>query len=203
VTTSTERRTAICLDVDGIISTVPLLSIIAAGVDLIDETVAVQAIVNEATLPPKRAIGLQLRILSEVRTEDAKRSLMSIPTNPDIMSIIASKPGRVFGMTALPRIWVEGMSAQLGIPLYATDVQVGKNRMIQVDAIVEGSDVVDELHSSFDQVVAVGSAINDVRLLDAADVAVVFGPDPPKSIRAIADYWVTTGRALCKLLAPL
>ena len=68
--------------------------------------------------------------------------------------------------------------------------------------ILDKGATVRELKKNCDKIIAVGESFNDVPMFKAADISIAFGGvhKPVDAAIAVADYFVSDGGALCRLL---
>lgn len=194
---------AIVVDVDRTLVTTPLVTMIAASVDLVDEVEVLDEALGNGRLPFERSIRLLCRLLGDVPVSEASRRASVAGLDGDVLEAIGTKAERCWFVTGLPGCWTDSLGERLPGALVSSTATVVDDRLVTVDEVLDKAEHVRRLHDSFDTVVAVGSALDDLPMLEAADVRVVFGSNPPTDLREIADYWVTSGRALCQLLRPL
>lgn len=194
---------AFVVDVDRTLVTTPLVTMIAASVDLVDEVEVLDEALGNGRLPFERSIRLLCRLLSDVPVSEASRRVSVAGLDGDVLEAIATKADRCWFVTGLPDCWTGSLGERLPGELVSSTATVVDDRLVAVDEVLDKAAHVRRLRDSFDTVVAVGSGLDDLPMFEAADVRVVFGLNPPTGLRDIADFWVTSGRALCQLLRPL
>lgn len=199
----TPGQVGICIDLDGVLVTTPVMLMVASAVDLVEEVDVLTRATESGELPFARSVRLRCRILDEVPVSEARRRAAVTTFDPDVAAVVRAKAGRCHLVTALPDCWVDGVADGLSADVVASPARVEGDRLVEVVDVVDKGDVVRDLKDRYDLVVGVGSGANDLSMLEAADVAVVYGPQPPPLLRQQADYWVTSGRGLWELLRPL
>ena len=196
-------RVGFCFDLDGTLISTPILPMIAAAVDLVEEVEVLVQATEAGALPFARSLRTCCKILDEVPVTEARRRASVATADPEVAAVIASKAGRTHAFTPLPDCWLEDLSLPRGCELMSSRARVDGDRLLEVPQVLDPAAAVGELRKRYDTIVAIGAGVSDLPMLEASDVRIAFGVRPPGPVRDIADYWVTTGKALWQLLRPL
>lgn len=195
--------TALCFDLDGVLISTPLVALVASATDIGEEIEVLTKATDDGLLPFARSLRLRCRLLRDVTLDEAQRRIRAAAVNQELAAFIATRPDRCFAVSGIPDVWAEPLAERLGCRILASAAVVEDGRVADVPAPLDKAEAVAALRADFDRIVAVGSGSNDLGMMEAADVRVAFGFDPPDPVREVADHWTTTGRALCQLLRPL
>lgn len=193
----------LCIDLDAVLVSTPLMLMVASAVDLVEEIGVLTRATESGELPFDRSLRLRCRILEDVPVSEARRRAAVATLDPDVSALVLSAADHCQLVTSLPACWLTDLAARLGTDVIASESLVESDRLVALTEIVDKAAVVHQIRSRCDSVVAVGAGANDLAMLEAADVRVAFGARPPRAVRELADYWVTSGRALWQLLRRL
>jgi phosphoserine phosphatase len=196
-------RVGFCFDLDGTLVSTPIFPMVAAAVDLVEEIEVLGRATESGELPFARSLRQRFRILSEVSVTEARRRVGVAAVDADVAAVLAAKVDRSHVLTMLPDCWVPGLAERFGCEVLASSTTVQDDRLHEVTEVIDKGATVLRLRERYDQVVAIGADAGDLAMLEAADIAVAFGLDATPAVRAVADYWVTSGRGLWQLLRPL
>lgn len=192
-----------CFDFDGTLVSTPVLPMVASAVDLVEEIEVLGRATDAGELPFARSMRLRCRILDGVPVSEARRRVAVASFDSEVAAVLRAKADRSHVLTALPDCWIPDLAEQLGCAVYASTARVEGDRLVEVSEVIDKAAVVAGLREQYSTIVAIGSDAGDLAMLEAADVRVAFGAAPPGPVRDVADYWVTSGRALWALLRPL
>lgn len=198
-----ENTVGFCFDLDGTLVSTPILSMVAAAADLVEEIEVLGRATDAGDLPFERSMRLRCRILADVSVSEARRRAQVATFDSDVAAVIADKAERSVVLTGLPEPWLPDLAERLGCEVVGSSAEVDDDRLVRLTEVIDKAAQVERLRERCDTVVAVGSGADDLSMLEAADVSVVFGAKPPAAIRDAGQYWVTSGRALWELLRPL
>lgn len=192
-----------CFDLDGVVVESPLFPLIARVSSYVEEVEVLTRASDEGLLPFESSLRVRCRLLDDLDPAVVSRQLDHVRYAPEIVDFIERNADRCTVVTSNLNVWVAKIGEVLGCDLRASSAAVGERGTVVPDTLLDKADVVEELRRQGDPVVAVGSGINDVGMLEEADIAVAYGVRPNEGVRSISDYWVTGGKGLCLLLASL
>jgi phosphoserine phosphatase len=195
--------TAFCIDLDGTLVSTPLIPLVASASDIFEEIEVLTAAAEQGLIPFARSLRLRCRLLRDVPLSEARRRIGFAAVNEDLLGFVHERRDRCFVVTGVPDCWVTPLADRFGCPILSSRARVEGDALVDLDEALDKGDAVRGLRDRFDTIVAVGSSVNDLPMFEAADVRVAYGMDLAPGIRETADYWTTSGRALCRLLTPL
>lgn len=195
--------TAFCIDLDGTLVSTPLIPLVASASDIAEEIEVLTAATEQGLIPFARSLRLRCRLLRDVPLSEARRRIGFAAINEDVLAFVRDRRDRCFVVTGVPDCWISPLVDRFGCGIFSSTARVEGDSIVDLDEALDKGDAVRALRDRFDTIVAVGSSVNDLPMFEAADVRVAFGLDLAPGIRETADYWTTSGRALCRLLTPL
>lgn len=166
----------ICLDLDGTAVATPLFLMVASAVDLVEEIEVLSQATQSGQLPFARSLRLRCRILEDVPVSEASRRLGVATVDRHVAQVIEAKRDRVHLITELPDAWLSGLAERLGCDIVSSTADVRDDRLIAVPEVIDKVAAVERLKERYDTVVAVGSGVDDLGMLQAADVRVRSAP---------------------------
>jgi len=195
--------TAFCIDLDGTLVSTPLIPLVATASDIAEEIDVLTTATEQGHIPFARSLRLRCRLLRDVPLSEAKRRIGFAAVNEDVLAFVRERRDRCFVVTGLPDCWATTLEERFQCPIVSSTARTEGDALVDLVEVLDKGEAVRALRDRFDTIVAVGSSVNDLPMFEAADVRVAFGMDLAPGIRETADYWTTTGRALCRLLRPL
>lgn len=198
-----ENRIGFCFDLEGAVVATPVLSMVAAAADMTEEMEILSRATEAGDLPFARSLRLRCRIVDDVPVSEARRRASVASFNTEVAAVIRAKSDRSHVLTDLPDCWLPDLADRLGCEVIGSEADVVEDRLRALSSVNDKAEALARLRDRYDTIVAIGSGASDLGMLEAADVRVIYGLDPPDSLRSIADYWLTSGRAMWALLRPL
>lgn len=196
---------AICLDLDGTITTQEILPRIARELDLYEEIRLLTEATMKGVLSFEKSFKLRCRLLADVPLSRVREIIADTPLQPDIEAFIAANRERCFVATGNLDAWIQPLVDRLGCAFFSSEAQTSGDRLTGVARIVDKGDAVRQIEKRFPGVIAVGDGINDAPMFEAASVSIAYSGvhDAVPALVDLADFVVTEGKALCRLLAML
>ncbi|MEW6152643.1 MAG: HAD-IB family phosphatase [Actinomycetota bacterium] len=195
--------TAFCIDLDGTLVSTPLVPLVASASDIAEEIEVLTAATEQGAIPFARSLRLRCRLLRDVPLSEARRRVGYAAVNEDMLAFVRLRHDRCFVLTGAPDCWVAPLAERFGCEIISSRARTEGDHLVDLEMALDKGDAVRGLRARFETIVAVGSSVNDLPMFEAADVRVAYGFDLAPGIRETADYWTTSGRALCRLLTPL
>ena len=195
--------TAFCIDLDGTLVSTPLMPLVASASDIAEEIEVLTDATRQGLIPFPRSLRLRCRLLRDVPLSEARRRVGFAAVNEDVLEFVRERRDRCFAVTGMPDCWVSPLADRFGCQIVSSRASTDGDTLVDLEMALDKGDAVRELRPRFDTIVAVGSSVNDLPMFEEADVRVAYGTDLAPGIRETADYWTTSGRALCRLLRPL
>lgn len=193
------NKTVVVMDIDSALTIAPVFSMVASAADLMEEVGVLTRATHNGELPFARSVKLRTRLLAEVAVSEAQRRVAVTPLDPDVLACVRALGERIYLMSEAPGCWLTEFQERLGIPIAASKALVENDRLTGLVSVLDKAEVIGELRAEYDRIVAIGSDLGDVALLEHADVGVAIGLSVPSEVRTLCRYWVTGGRGLCQL----
>lgn len=198
--------TGFCFDFDGTVTDRELLPYLAESLDLADEIGVLTKATIEGHLDFRRSFKLRCRLLSAIAVSKVHELVQNVRLQPELAEFIQARAGRCAIVTGNLDCWIGPYVAEhLGCHLFSSRAAVEDDHLVRVDDILDKGAAVEALRREYgwDRVVCVGDGMNDVAMLEQADIAVAYGAihDPCKSAAEAAHYIVHNPRALCNLIS--
>ncbi len=186
-------------DLDGTVTTVETLPLLANELGLSTEINFLTALTLNGTIPFDISFRLRYSILKEIPSERIAEIMATVPLNVEIEKFIREHRSECVIVTGNLDRWIEPISARIGCEIYASTVEDGRLNVLDKGAVIR------RLKKTVDRVIAVGESFNDVSMMEAADVSIAFGGvhRPIDAAVSTADYVVFDGATLCRLLSAL
>ena len=195
--------TGFVIGLEGVVVTTPVMSLVASVTDFVEEIDVLIEAADSGRLASERTLELCVKLLRDHPLGDIVRRVGAVSLDQDVLRFLQADPARSHVVTSLPDAWVTPIFEQLPCATEAASGVVEEGRLTAIHAKADKRAVVERFRHEFDTVVAVGAGSDDVAMLEAADLKVVFGDAPPRSVVEIADYLTPTGGALWNLLTSL
>jgi len=198
-------ETAYCFDLDGTVTRDEILPQIARVAGIYDEIQVLTEATLRGILPFEKSFRLRCKLLANVPISTVHEVVKAVPLDPDIRDFIASRSSHCFIITGNLDVWVRPLLDVLGCRSYTSHAECDDDRLGAVADVLYKGDAVKEVRRDFARVIAVGESMNDVSMLEEADVAIAYAGvhDPVPEVLDSVHYVVTNGRGLCRLLNTL
>lgn len=194
--------TAFCFDLDGTVTTQEILPQIAAAAGLSDEIQVLTEATLKGVLAFEKSLRLRCRLLADIPLSEVHRIVAGIPLDSDIRAFIAENRSRCFIVTGNLDLWVKPLLDRLGCRAYTSEASYSNGRLGPLNRILYKGDAIADVRRSFDRVIAIGESINDIAMLEAADVGVAYAGvhQPVAEVLDTCLYVANNGKGLCRLL---
>ena len=196
--------TKFVFDLDGMITKVETLPLLAAELDLADEMKILTDLTLSGKSPFDKSFKLRYLILRNIPPKKIRDIMAAIELDEEILAFIAAHKKNCAVVTGNLDCWIEPLVAKLDCEIFSSTSELDDNSPVLTKILDKGA-TVRELKKTCDKVVAVGESFNDVSMFEAADVSIAFGGvhKPVDAAISVADYVVFDSGALCRLLKTL
>lgn len=197
-----------CFDFDGTVTDRELLPYIAEAVDLADEIGVLTKATMDGHLDFRKSFKLRCRLLSSIPISAVRERVADIQLEPTIAQFIRDNRDRCAIVTGNLDCWIGPfIAAHLGCHLASSTGVVEDDCLRGIDQVLDKGTAVDRLRRQFgwDRLVCIGDGMNDVPMLEQADIAIAYGGVHAPCVGAIesAHYVVYDPRSLCRLISQL
>ena len=178
-------------DLDGTVTKVETLPLLAAELDLSEEMKLLTDLTLSGDIPFDKSFKLRYLVLRNIPPKRIADIMSKVELDEDIAAFIKSHKAPI----------VE----KLGCESYSSTSELDANGLPVLKNILSKAEAIRDLRKTADKVVAVGESFNDVPMFEEADVAVSYGGvhKPVDTAISVSDYVVFEGGALCRLLKML
>jgi phosphoserine phosphatase len=197
-----------CFDFDGTITDRELLPYLAEAVDLADEIGVLTKATMDGHLDFRKSFKLRCRLLSSIPVSVVNKLVADIRLEPTIAQFIRSHRSQCAIVTGNLDCWIGAFVAEhLGCHLASSKGLVTDDALTSVQDVLDKGLAVMDLRErlGWDQLVCVGDGMNDVGMLERADVAIAYGGVHEPCLGAVqsAHYVVYDPQSLCRLISQL
>ena len=194
--------TKFVFDLDGTITTVETLPLIAAELCLADEMKLLTDLTLSGQIPFDKSFKLRYLILRNVPLKKIQAVMSSVELDGQIVEFINAHKKNCAVVTGNLDCWIEPLVERLDCEIFSSTSELDANNLPVLTKILDKGAVIRELKRTGDKIIAVGESFNDISMFEAADVAIAYGGvhKPVDALISISDYVVADGGELCRLL---
>jgi HAD superfamily phosphoserine phosphatase-like hydrolase len=197
-----------CFDFDGTITDRELLPYLAEAIDLADEIGVLTKATMDGHLDFRKSFKLRCRLLSSIPVSAVRELVSHIRLEPTIASFIRAHRDQCAIVTGNLDCWIGPFVAEhLGCHLASSTGMVEEDHLRGIDEVLDKGTAVARLRSQhgWERLVCIGDGMNDVPMLEQADIAIAYGGVHAPCVGAIesAHYVVHDPRSLCRLISQL
>ena len=196
--------TKFVFDLDGTITTVETLPLLAAELGLADEMKLLTDLTLSGQIPFDKSFKLRYLVLRNVPLKRIQDIMASVALDGQIVDFIAAHKKSCTVVTGNLDCWIEPIVAKLGCESFSSTSELDGSSPVLTKILDKGA-AVRELKRTCDRVIAVGESFNDVPMFEESHVSIAYGGvhKPVATAISISDYVVFDGGALCRLLKML
>ncbi len=198
-------RTAFCFNIVGTITATEVLPCIGSEIGISDEIEVLTRAINEGRIAFEPSLKLLCFILGQVPANKVQKVVSNIPLDEELLYFIHTHKADSFLLTGMLDSWMQPISRNCGCELYASKSVVAGGE-IKLEKLLNKGDAVSEIRTlGYERIVSIGNSVNDVPMLTAADVGIVFGGvrTPSPIAISVSDYIIHERTALCRMLKAL
>ncbi len=201
-----KNNTAFCFDLDGTVTRLEVLPVIAAELGLAEEIGFLTQMTIRGQIPFEMSFRLRCRLLADIEVDTVAHIVEDVPLDEEIADFIRARREHCYVVTGNLNVWVRRLVGRLGCGVYSSTADARPNgKLGALTSILRKGTAIRDLRSQYDRVVCVGEGFNDLPMFEEADIGVAYGGVHPPAREVIenADYVVGQGATLCKLLNTL
>ena len=197
--------TKYAFDLDGTVTKVETLPLLAAELDLSEEMKLLTDLTLSGDIPFDKSFKLRYLVLRNISPKRIADIMSKVELDEDIAEFIKSHKDECAIVTGNLDYWIAPIVEKLGCESYSSTSELDANGLPVLKNILSKAEAIRDLRKTADKVVAVGESFNDVPMFEEADVAVSYGGvhKPVDTAISVSDYVVFEGGALCRLLKML
>lgn len=196
------RRTRFAFDLDGTVTMVEILPLLARELGLRAEMAELTRRTMDGEIDFVQSFTRRFSMLRAVPVARVREITAAVPLDPDIEKFITANADRCAIVTGNLDIWIEPLIARLKCPAYCSVAAKGPDGPV-LSSILDKERAVRDMAASGDRIVATGDGANDIPMFRAADVSVAYGGvrEPSDMVKAEADRVLRDGPSLCAFLS--
>ncbi len=199
-------NTAFCFDLDGTVTKLEVLPVIAAELGLTEEIGFLTQLTIRGQIPFEMSFRLRCRLLAEIEVDTVSRIVEQVPMDETIAQFIRDHREQCYVVTGNLDVWVRRLADSLGCGMYSSKAETRANgRLGALTSVLRKSSAVRELRDQYERVVCIGEGFNDLPMFEEADIGIAYGGvhPPAREVMDNSDYIVGRGDTLCRLLNTL
>ncbi|MBR0062342.1 MAG: HAD family phosphatase [Selenomonadaceae bacterium] len=192
-------------DLDGTVTKVETLPLLAAELDLADEMKILTDLTLSGQIPFEKSFRLRYLVLRNIPLKRIQEIMDGVELDEDIAEFIREHKEDCAVVTGNLDCWIEPIIAKLGCKNFSSTSELDEKNLPVLKKILDKGAAIRELKKSSDKVIAVGESFNDVPMFEEANISTAYGGvhKPVSAAISVSDYVVFDGGALCKLLKML
>ena len=187
-------------DLDGTVTTVETLPLLAAELGLSKEIKFLTALTLDGSIPFEMSFQIRYRILKRIPVERIQKIMSTVPLDGAIENFIRDNKNDCVIVTGNLDRWIEPIAWRLCCEIYSSTIGSDGRLMI-----LDKGKTIRRLKKNADRVISIGESFNDVSMMRAADVSIAYAGvhRPVGAALSAADYVTFDGETLCRLLTVL
>ena len=195
----------IAFDLDGTVTKVETLPLLAEELDLADEMKLLTDLTLSGKIPFKKSFCLRYLILRNIPLKKIQDVMDSVELDEELVAFIRENKKHCAIVTGNLDCWIEPIIAKLGCESFSSTSQPDEKNLPVLKEILDKGTAIRTLKKTSDKVIAVGESFNDVPMFEEANIAIAYGGvhKPVSAAISVSDYVVYDGGALCRLLRML
>lgn len=197
-----KKKVAFCFDLDGTLTKQETLPLIANELGIHEEINLLTTLTLNGVIPFKNSFKLRVQLLASVDISVVQNILGKVELFSDLQDFISNNSEDCYIVTGNLDVWVEKLISKIGCKSFASTAKYSGDRLLGIDNIIDKGDIVKKLKEEYDLIVAVGDSMNDVSMLENADIKVAFGGlhMPVESLIKVSNYVTFDEKGLCNIL---
>ena len=195
----------IAFDLDGTVTKVETLPLLAEELDLADEMKLLTDLTLSGKITFKKSFCLRYLILRNIPLKKIQAIMDGVELDEEIAAFIRANKKNCAVVTGNLDCWIEPIIAKLGCESFSSTSQPDEKNLPVLKEILDKGTAIRTLKKTSDKVIAVGESFNDVPMFEEANIAIAYGGvhKPVSAAISVSDYVVYDGGALCRLLRML
>lgn len=194
--------TTFAFDLDGTITKVETLPLLAKELELADEMQLLTDLTLSGQIPFEKSFRLRYFILRNIPLKRIQEIMSGVELDEAITEFIRGHKENCAIVTGNLDCWVAPIVAKLGCRSFSSTSKFDEKNIPVLKKILDKGAAIRELKKFSGAVVAIGESFNDVPMFEAADISIAYSGvhEPVSAAVALSDYVVSDGDTLCRLL---
>ena len=194
--------TAYLFDLDGTLTSVELLPLIAREIGLEESMGELTRATMAGEIAFPESFSRRVAMLSHVPTKAVAEIVRSAPVHRQLLDWVLVHKEQCWVVTSNLDVWIEPWLQKYGLKGFSSTSRM-TNGVISIDEILYKQDVL--AHFDGFRTVIVGDGANDAEIIHEVDIGVAneLVHPAPEVVLEVADYLARTEESLCRLLARL
>jgi len=200
---NSRMKTAFCFDLDGTVTTQEILPLISKEVDLHEEINLLTQLTLDGLIPFQNSFKLRVKLLSTIPINKVAEIVSEVELDSKILAFIQEHRHDCFIVTGNLDVWVaEMIKSKIRCDYFSSEAIYSQNRLDGIKKILIKGEVIRQLRSRYDRIVAIGDSMNDCPMFQEADVKIAFGGthNPVYSLIKLSDYVTFDSGSLISIL---
>ncbi|MGN0940417.1 MAG: HAD-IB family phosphatase [Selenomonadaceae bacterium] len=193
-------------DLDGTITLDETLPLMARELGLEAEMTRLTDATLSGEIDFRESFRMRYDMLSAIPVRRIQEIMRRVRLDEKISSFIRRNKTRCVVVTGNLDAWVEPIRKKLSCRFYtSTSAHDDTGRLVLLDVLDKSRAIREIKEKTGEKIVAVGESFNDIPMFEEADIAIAYGGVHPPVAEAerLADYTVSSGDELCRLLASI
>ena len=162
-------------DLDGTITKVETLPLLAEELDLADELKLLTDLTLSGQIPFKKSFRLRYLILRNIPLKRIQEIMSGVELDEEIAAFIRANKENCAVVTGNLDCWIEPIIAKLGCESFSSTSELDTENVPVLKNILDKSTAIRELKKTSDKVIAVGESFNDVPMFEEANISIAYG----------------------------
>lgn len=195
-------KTAYCFDLDGTLTKQEALPLISRQLGLHEEIDLLTELTMDGLIPFSTSFKLRVKLLSSIPISKVRSLVAQMELHEEVVGFIRDHSRDCFIVTGNIDVWVRELVDRIGCKAMTSEAEFEGENLLGVRKILDKAVATRQIRSRYQTVVAVGDGMNDLPMLEEADVKIAFGASrlPVEGLIKASDYLVYHERSLCDLL---
>lgn len=194
--------TTFAFDLDGTITKVETLPLLAKELELADEMQLLTDLTLSGQIPFEKSFRLRYFILRNIPLKRIQEIMSGVELDEAIAEFIRGHKERCAIVTGNLDCWIAPIVAKLGCRSFSSTSELDEKNIPVLKKILDKGAAIRELKNFSGAVVAIGESFNDVPMFETADISIAYGGvhEPVSAAIALSDYVISDSDTLCRLL---
>lgn len=196
---------AFCFDLNGTVAKYDIISLMGKELDIFEEVRILTDASSKGEILPLKSFLLRLEMIKDLNLSKTQELIYNMEINKHIFKFIESYPENCFILTSSLDVWIEKFIKRFRCEFFTSKAKVEDEKVVGVEYILNKRDCIKSIKSKFDEVIAIGSDMGDVEMLQFADRSIAFPKtvEPVQSLIEESEFVTFNEKGLCNILNTL